>query len=175
MSRFPGISDDTPIYELVADAFLDDDTLHKAGEQIAYLGSPNEHMAPLNRAAEVRMREMLDHLEQCAMEKAQLVGRKYTGRLTDLGDIIAQATQDQKTLAERASAEAIKRAMPQPLSDKPVVGVQSQKTLDQRRQDTAAKTTVKAYGQPVQKGRAIQEPIHKMGGDRLTEKAPLEG
>ena len=172
---FPGIPQNVPVYQLLADAFLDDDTLHLQGEMVAYEGPPNEHMAPLNDLAKARMQKMMDHLERCAMEKAELVGRKYTGRLTDLGDLIMQATSDAKVLQERAQTEAIKRAMPQPLSATPTPGLPTQKPLAIRKQEIDAKTTVKSYGNTVRQGRAAPEPIHKAGQDRLTGNAPLEG
>jgi hypothetical protein len=171
---FPGVSQNTPVYQLLAPAYLDDDTYHVEGETIAYEGEPNEHMAPLNEPARIRMRTMLDHLEQCAREKAEFVGRKYTGRLTDLGDLIAEASRDAKSLAQREQAEAIKRAMPLPMTGPPAPGLPSQKPLSVRKQETDARSSVKAFGAPVQKGRAT-EVMHKIGQDRLTEKAPLEG
>jgi len=54
------------------------------------------------------------------------------------------------------------------------VGNPTMKSLAIRKQDTEAKTTVKAFGTQVAKGRAT-EVIHKPGQDRLTEKAPIEG
>lgn len=172
---FPGVSQDTPVYQLLCNHFLDDDTLHYEGEQIAYDGEPSEHMAPLNKAAEIRMRAMLDRLDAAAREKAELVGRPYRGRLTDLGDLIAQATTDQKVLQERATQETIRRAMPV-VPDKPAPVRPDMEPLAIRKQKTQLKTKVRAFGQPVAKGRATTvESIHRTGPDKLTEKAPLEG
>ena len=174
MSQFPNISQDTPIYQLLAPAFLDNDTWYPEGMEIAYEGPPNEHMAPMNEAARVRMQAMLDHLDECAREQAQLVGRPYKGRLTDLGELIAQASQDAKVLQQREQAEVVKRAMPQPLTDTPAPGLPTMKPLAIRKQEADAKSSVKAFGAPVAKGRAT-EVLHKMGQDRLTEKAPIQG
>jgi hypothetical protein len=172
---FPNVPQDTPVYQLLTDHFLDDDTLHYAGEQIAYDGEPSEHMAPLNDAARTRMRAMLDHLDECAREKAALVGRPYRGRLTDVADLLAQAAQDQKILQERAQTETIRRAMPV-VPDKPAPPTPATASLSDRRRAALAKTTVRASVPPQQPKRGPGvEPIHRPGMDRLTEKAPVEG
>jgi len=172
---FPGIPQNVPVYQLLANALREYDTLHMEGEIVAYEGSPNEHMAPLNEPAKARMSVMMAHLDDCAREKAELVGRKYTGRLNDLGDLIAQVQSDAKVLAQREQTDVIKRAMPQPLTGTPTPGLPTQKPLAIRKQEIDAKSTVKSFGNTVNKGRAVPETIHKTGQDRLTEKAPLEG
>lgn len=173
---FPGVPQDTPVYQLLADHFLDDDTLHYSGEQIAYDGEPSEHMAPLNEAAQKRMRVMLDRLDAAAREKAELVGRPYRGRLTDLGDLVAQAQSDAKVLQERAQQETIRRAMPvAPDPNKPTPVRPDMVPLADRRRATLAKTTVRHTAPPNQQKRGPGDPIHRPGRDQLTEKAPMEG
>lgn len=166
-------SPETPIYQLLVDHFLDDDTLHYADEKIAYDGEPSEHMAPLNEAARVRMRAMLDRLDESSQRMAALVGRPHTGRLTDLADLIAQAASDQKILAERAQTDIIRRAMPT-VPDKPTPARPDMVPLADRRRATLAKTTVRSTTPPPKQVRGV-EPIHRTGMDRLTEKAPIEG
>ena len=170
---FAGIPQTVPVYKLLVDHFLDDDTLHYADETIAYEGMPSEHMAPLNEAAEVRMRAMLDALDDEARRKAEMVGRPYRGRLTDLGAIIEQATRDEKVLAERAQTEIVRRAMPV-VPDKPAPARPDMEPLAIRKQKTLEKSSVRGMIAPGQKQREVQA-IHRPGHDRLSEKAPIEG
>lgn len=171
---FPGISKETPVYELLAEHFMDNDTLYPAGSQIAYEGPPSEHMAPLNEAARVRMQAMLDELDEKARQKADLVGRPYRGRMTDLGDLIAQAQSDAKILQDRAQTETIKRALPT-VPTGPVPVRPDMVPLADRRRAALAKSKVRASSPPGKVARAPTEPIHRMGRDQLTEKAPMEG
>ncbi len=93
-----GKSDDvppgTPIYQLLTACYMEDDTLHEEGEEIAYLGVPNEWMAPMNEPARIKVQELLERLDMLAREKAERLGRPWSGRPRDVGDQIAEARGD---------------------------------------------------------------------------------
>ncbi len=93
---FADLPPDTPIYKLIAPCYLEDDTLHATDEEIAYLGTPNEFMAPMNEAAQKKMGEFLGYLDDCARAKAEAMGRAFNGRPRDLGDQIDEAMGDVK-------------------------------------------------------------------------------
>ena len=86
----------TPIYQLLTKCYLEDDTLHPEGEEIAYLGTPNEWMAPLNEPARIKVQELVQRLDDAAREKAERLGRGYSGRPRDVHDQIAEVRGDVK-------------------------------------------------------------------------------
>lgn len=156
---------DKPIYQLNADCFLDDDTIHREGEQIIYPGVPNEQMVPLNDLARERMRAYLQELDEGARLKAEMMGRRFTGRPTDWQDQVAQT---------RADAEALKkREMPIVPSEAPSLTGVAGKTLAQR-QAHARASGVQAVGSSAKpSGRPEAQPIHRDSG--LTQAPPLSG
>lgn len=156
---------DKPVYQLLADCFLDDDTLHREGEQIIYPGTPNEHMAPLNESARQRMLAYQKHLDDCAREKAELMGRPFKGRLADWQDTVAQVRADTEVLA--------KREMPKVPTEAPALTGVAGNTLAARREKAEA-SGVKAVGQAQKpSGRPEAQTIHRESG--LTQPAPLGG
>lgn len=160
-----GIPADKPVYQLLADCFLDDDTLHREGEQIIYPGTPNEHMAPLNEAAKQRMVAYQSHLDDCAREKAELMGRPFRGRLGDWQDTVAQVRADAEVLA--------KRQMPTVPDKEPSLTGVAGNTLQARREKAEA-SGVKGVGSAAAKpGRPDAQPIHRESG--LQNPAPLGG
>ncbi len=111
---FRDLPDDTPIYELLKDWYAEDDTLHPEGEHVAYTGTPNEFMEPLNEPARLKMREYIDFLDECGRKAAEKFGRQYNGRITDLGDQIATAMGDARAVAQHMpTAMPKKRDIPQ--------------------------------------------------------------
>lgn len=171
---FANIPQDVPVYKLLVDHFLDDDTLHYADETIAYEGMPSEHMAPLNETAKVRMRAMLDSLDDEARRTADLVGKPFRGRLNDLGEMIAMAAAVQNKNAEKAQVETVRRAMPV-VPDGPVPARPDMVPMAVRRQQTMDKSSVKGVVAPGAKPVQRVEANHRPGHDRLSEKAPIEG
>lgn len=105
----------TPVYRLLTACYLEDDTVHGEDEEVAYLGVPNEWMEPLNEPAREKMQEYLTHLDQCAERAANAKGRPYTGRLTDIGDVLAQALSDARGTATRENTLAVKSDMVMPV------------------------------------------------------------
>jgi hypothetical protein len=94
---FSELPDTTPVYRLLKDHYMEDDVLHPEDEVIAFTGTPTEWMEPLNDPARNVMRTYLTFLDKCAQEAAEKQGRPFTGRITDLGDQIAQAMNDART------------------------------------------------------------------------------
>ncbi len=165
---FSGIPPHVPVYQLLSACFLDDDTLHLEGEQIAYEGIPNEQMAPLNEPARAKMAELLAHLEECAREKARVMNKPYTGRITDLGDLIIEGRQ-----FEQQKLEA--KTRPMPVVPQTEVPIRPDMVPIATRRQKAKQTAVRAFGQTTRAGRPVAEPLHKLAQDKLTDKAPLEG
>lgn len=89
-SRMPeGLPDGAPVFRLLAPWFGPDDTLHPEGSIIAWDGGLNEHMEPMNAAAEEKMRDYLTHLDRMAELKAKIDGRDFIRRAGDLGEFAA--------------------------------------------------------------------------------------
>lgn len=157
---------DKPVYQLLTACFLDDDTLHQEGEIIIYPGTPNEHMAPLNDMARQRMTAYQSHLDDCAREKAELAGRRFTGRAQGWQDEVSQVRADDKVILER-------RQMPQvPTSEPALTGVAGS-TLGQRQAKAAASGVKGVATAEKPSGRPEAQPIHREQG--LTQPAPLGG
>ena len=156
---------DKPVYQLLADCFLDDDTLHREGEQIIYPGTPNENMAPLNKVAEERMAAYQAHLDECAAEKAALMGRPFRGRLADWQDTVAQVREDAAVLAKRTMPTVPKEATP-------LTGVAGN-TLQARREKAEASGVKVAGTADRPSGRPDAQPIHRERG--LTQSPPIGG
>lgn len=97
----------TPVYRLLKDCFMEDDTLHPEDEEIAYVGTPNEWMEPLNEPARVKMTAYLEYLDDCQRAVDAKAGREFTGRLTDLGDILARVRGDTKAEVEQEARKAV--------------------------------------------------------------------
>lgn len=70
----------TPRYRLLAACYLEDDTLHLEGEEIWYLGTPNEEMEPLNDLAREKSTAYLEGLEDAARAVAAARNVPYLGR-----------------------------------------------------------------------------------------------
>lgn len=70
----------TPRYRLLAACYLEDDTLHLEGEEIFYLGTPNEEMEPLNALAREKSTAYLEGLEDAARAVAAARNVPYLGR-----------------------------------------------------------------------------------------------
>lgn len=155
---------DKPVYQLLADCFLDDDTLHREGEQIIYPGTPNEHMAPLNAIAKQRMDAYQAHLDDCAAEKAALMNRPFKGRLQDWQDTVAQVRADAEVLA--------KRQTPTVPTEAPTLTGVAGNTLEARRSKARA-SGVEVAGSAAKPQRPEAQQIHRESG--LTERAPLGG
>lgn len=164
---FADIPQDVPVYELLAPCFLEDDTLHETGEQIAYLGVPNEYMAPLNEPAKVEMRKFLTYLDDCAREKAEMMGRRFTGRLRDTADEIGQALSDAKIMARRAEI-----VMPQ-VPDGPIPATPAMVPMAQRQAKIRKRSKVLARRAPqAQPQKPVARPISTLGN---YETAPIGG
>src|SRR5262245_4066203 len=156
-----------PAYHLLVDHFLED-SYYVAGTQISYEGEPSEHMAPLNDAAVKRISEMNRYLDECAAEKAALMGRpvKQGDRTNDVGERIVQDFTDARN--------AVKRAIPQ-VPDKPAPLHSGTMSISDRRQQLADKTKVRAQQvapQPTQ-GRPQMRPIHNPTSEGQV--APIQG
>jgi len=80
-----------PRYKLLAPFNAENDTLYPEGTVITYLGEPNEHMQPLNGAAEDRMADFLRKLDKFAELKAAIDGKAFVKRAGDLGDFAEEA------------------------------------------------------------------------------------
>lgn len=156
---------DKPVYQLLTACFLDDDTLHQEGEIIVYPGTPNEHMAPLNDIARQRMAAYQQHLDDCAREKAELMGRPFSKRPSDWQDTVSQVRADATLLAKRTMPEV-------PKGDAPLTGVAG--NTIQARRDKAEASGVKPVGTATKpSGRPEPESVHRASG--LTQPAPLGG
>ena len=94
---FSELPDTTPVYRLLKDHYMEDDTMHPEDEVIAFTGTPTEWMEPLNDPARNVMRTYIQFLDKCAEDAAIKAGRPFSGRITDLGDQIAQAMNDART------------------------------------------------------------------------------
>lgn len=70
----------TPRYRLLAPCYLEDDTLHEEGEEIYYLGTPNEEMEPMNDLARDRSRAYLEGLDDHARAVAASRNLPFLGR-----------------------------------------------------------------------------------------------
>lgn len=108
-----GLPASVPLFRVLNEQgwFGPDDTLHPRGSVIAWDGGLNEHLEPLNQAAEDRMREYLDHLDRMGELKAELEGRTFIRRAGDLGEVAAEA------MANRPKFE---RSMPRSNPDAPI-------------------------------------------------------
>lgn len=112
----------TPVYRLLKEWFGPDDTMHWEDEEIAYTGTPNEWMEPLNEPAREQMEIYLKHLDDCGRAVARKYGREYQGRMSDLGDIVAQAAQDAREDRQAADLGKKPRVMPARKGPVPVRG-----------------------------------------------------
>lgn len=92
----------TPRYRLLSACYLEDDTLHVEGEEIWYVGIPNEEMEPLNELARNRSREYIESLDDAARAVAAARNRPFNGRMTDHA-AIDQSIDD----ARRAAREVV--------------------------------------------------------------------
>lgn len=81
--------------------FAEDDTLYPQGTEIVYLGTPNEHMQPLNEPARAKVKENEEFLDRCYREKAQMRGREAGPRPRDLAEASAEDSADARESARR--------------------------------------------------------------------------
>lgn len=97
-----------PRYRLLAPLYDSSECqLWPEGTIISFRGSPNEHMEPLNDAAERSVREFLDQLDRMAELKAALDNRAFVKRAGDLGEAVAAEYTFEKRRSEpqRTSGE----------------------------------------------------------------------
>lgn len=103
--------------------FADDDSLYPEGTVLNWTGALNEYMEPMNEPAREKMQVYLEELEDGAKAAAAKFGRSYSGRLTDLADIMALAMQDAKAIANKRMDEPrVQVSMPRSDGDAPVMG-----------------------------------------------------
>lgn len=97
------MADDKPRYRILNSPgfFAEDDTLYPPGTEIVYLGTPNEHMEPLNDAAREAVDKHTAYLDQCYAEKMHANGRAVGVRPRELGDQIAEASAEAREKRER--------------------------------------------------------------------------
>lgn len=97
------LDDEQPRYRILNSPgfFAEDDTLYTPGTEIVYLGTPNEHMQPLNDAARARVKQNEDYLDRCYREKAQMRGREAGPRPRDLAEASAEDTSDAREIARQ--------------------------------------------------------------------------
>lgn|SRR5512135_101917 len=155
---FSNLPADTPVYRLLKDCFMEDDTLHPEDEIVAFTGVPNEYMEPLNEPAKANMRMFLAYLDKCAREAAEKAGRPFSGRITDLGDQIEQAMKDAKAITGDAGKLKFEMPSKQDIPLRPdlvPVGLRKAK---------ANKKLLAAKAPPAQ-GKPTPRPIHIQGKD----------
>lgn len=104
---FQGIPQGTPRYRLLQPFFAPDDTLYPEDTELAFDGTPNEFMEPLNAAAEAKLTEYLQMLDDGQRAVDEKHGRQFTGRLSDLADIFARVRDDTKAEVEAKARKAI--------------------------------------------------------------------
>lgn len=85
-----------PAYRLLSPCYLEDDTLHVEGEEIIYLGIPNEEMAPLNEAAREASTAYLEHLDDAARAVSAARNMPFLGRAALLDQAIDHARAEAK-------------------------------------------------------------------------------
>lgn len=155
---FSDLPADTPVYRLLKDCFMEDDTLHPEDEIVAFTGIPNEYMEPLNEPARRNMGVFLAHLDKCGREAAERAGRPYTGRITDLGDQIEQAMKDAKSGV--ADPGKLNFTMPtkQDVPQRPDL-------IPQALRKPKANKKLLASKAPPQQGKPTPRPIHIQGKD----------
>lgn len=92
------MADDKPRYRILNSPgfFAEDDTLYPPGTEIVYLGTPNEHMEPLNEAAREAVDKYQAELDAGYAAKAAANGRPIGIRPRDLGEQIDDQRADQK-------------------------------------------------------------------------------
>jgi hypothetical protein len=99
---------DGPRYRLLADFFADNHTRYPEGAELVWLGTPNEHMEPLNAAAEEKITDFLADLDRMGEIKARLEGKMFTHRHPDMADVVAEAIGDRpkepRTIQRRSEA-----------------------------------------------------------------------
>lgn len=83
-----------PLYRLLAPCYLEDDTLHGEGEEIIYLGIPNEEMEPLNDPAREASTAYLEHLDDAARAVSAARNMPFMGRAALLDQAIEHAQKE---------------------------------------------------------------------------------
>lgn len=134
---------EVPRYHLNEAVYIDNEWIEE-GSEIEYTGEPSETaMVPLNDAAKRKMEERFERLENAARNKAELVGRPYTGLTTDKGTMIAQALQDARLLGERAPL-----TMPEKKENVPVMPHTPEAQAVQRRRGRPPKKSLVSHAVP---------------------------
>lgn len=144
------MDDEQPRYRILNTPgfFAEDDTLYVQGMEIVYLGTPNEHMQPLNDAARAKVKENEDYLDRCYREKSELRGRLAGPRPRELSDASAEDMADAR---DHARARTVYPVEGKPI---PVMG-----NMTRRRGPAKNIVSSKAPGAPK---RQAPKPIGSM-------------
>lgn len=92
------VSTDRPAYRILATAgfFGPDDTLYEEGTEIFFDGEPNEEMEPLNESARVKLKALLEKLDNLGRAAAEKAGRPFVSRPRGLDGQLALASAVQR-------------------------------------------------------------------------------
>lgn len=85
-----------PLYRLLGPCYLEDDTLHGEGEEIIYLGVPNEDMEPLNDAAIANSTAYINELDDAAAIVAASRQMPFIGRQALMEQAMEHAQNEAK-------------------------------------------------------------------------------
>lgn len=163
----PSFAGEIPRYRLNGRCFLEDDTLHEEGEVIEYLGTPNLEMVPQNDAAKKRLEIYIEELSEGARQKAQMMGRPFTGLVTDRGVMLAQSLQD----ARRSPDNVAIVKMPTEKGQIPQMPHTPEAAAQNRRQGKAPKGLVVSAKLPPPPKRPDGTPIPVLGNQYTADAA----
>lgn len=154
-----------PRYRLLGPCYLEDDTLHDEGEEIIYLGTPNEEMEPLNEAARQASTAFLEGLDDAARAVAAARKMPFLGR---------QALMEQAY--EHAMAEA-KRVVVLPagrgeIPVRPDLATPAQKLMREQRQP---RKVLGSKPPPVKRGEGRRGPAPVLGNVGQAAGEPVIG
>jgi len=166
-----------PRFRLLAPCYLEDDVLHMEGEEIIYLGTPNEEMEPLNDAARDASTEFINRIDDAAAVVAAARQMPFLGRQALMEQAMEHAMSQAKQMGRMVVLPQWRGDVP----ERPDLATPQQRQVREMRQGKKVLGTKAPETQKGKGHRTGNVPILGSGlaGNALAEatagKAPVGG
>lgn len=156
-----------PLYRLLSPCYLEDDTLHAEGEEIIYLGTPNEEMEPLNAAAVERSTAFIERLDDAAAVVAASRDMPFLGRQA----LMEQAMEHARNMAKDHGKNLVLPAYRGEAPERPDLATPAQRIAREQRQGKKVLGTKPAPTSKTRGNRGGPVPVLGSGlsGDAFAE------